>query len=519
MTSYDTGPFLSVSAAGTIVLPARPPLALPGDDVTPDGALRSRGAHKGLVGVVDFRSRTSMGRSKAGVPLFLFHPVDPGYPPFIVGSRETPDANWFCTAEFVSWEAGHPWPRGALQVRLGPVGDLATERRAHRLAATVAGADTLVGLVTPEMAAYQNEPWSRVFHIDPEGCEDVDDVLAYKDEADGSTTWLIGIADVAAWIQEGSPLDLLSYRRGQTLYEDGKVVAPMLPPPLSTGLASLRSDGSTRPVIGLRLTVGKDGAVAMGDLGFYQVVVTQTYTYDSVVGTEVGARVGVLSAALGGSSEDAHVWIETVMVAYNVCVARRLKAAGLGLLRRLPASSTPYAAVAKATGYTELEHIGRQAGEYCAASTDEEVGHAALGVSEYCHASSPLRRYADLVNQRVLHHLLRGSAAPAGVSAVPLNHRSAVARRMERDLWFVQHVLRDDDAISETNGVLLEWREGRGTVYCPAWRRVLTATMAATAAEAPPGANGVVRVFVNRADPRLSRRIIASFERATSDRA
>ena len=542
MKSYDLGPFILSRDTGEEVLPSRPLLALPGDEVKPDGTV-VRSLHRGLVGIVDFRNRTSMGRSKAGVPLYLFHPVDTGYPPFIVGSKEKPDENWFCTAEFVSWVPGASWPRGAIQERLGPVGDAKTERLVLLAAATAATEthkkETTEGVGShPDCSVYKKEPWAAVFHIDPAGCEDVDDVLAYKDNDDGSTTWLIGIADVAAWVPEGSPVDRQAFQRGQTLYENGTVMTPMLPHILSTFLASLRSDGSERPVIGLRLVV-KDGACCVGGLGphlgLHLVTVTQTFTYESVMGTDVGKKVAALSAALGSASGDSHVWIETVMVAYNAHVARRLQEAGRGILRRLPAGAPPYKALAAATGLAELEHLGGQAGEYCVASTEGDVSHAGLNLPLYCHASSPLRRYADLLNQRVLHSLLRpGVAFPAFVSPTHLNHRASVMRRTERDLWLLPF-LSSASKGHETEGILLESSaeaSGPVSIYCPAWRRVMKAKVEGTRepeAREPgsrepgsrepgsrePGSRGLLRVFVDRACPRLTRRYVCSFEAKT----
>jgi len=516
--SYDVGPFL-LSDGG--VLAARPPKALPGDCVSPEGVLLARAVHKHLVGIVDFRNRTSMGRSRAGVPLYLFHPIDPGYPPFIVGSKDKPAENWFCTVEFVSWT--DEWPRGAIQERRGPVGDATTERRALVAAASIPESKAATGLPVAaatlvDLSSYKDEPWDSVFHIDPVGCEDVDDILAWRDEADGSTTWLIGIADVAAWVPEGSPLDHQAFLRAQTLYDNGVPVSPMLPHILSTGLASLRSDGVKRPVVGLRVVVSAEGAATVGGLDFYQIAVQETYTYESVQGTDVGKRVRgfalslSLSLSSGKDSADSHEWIETVMVTYNVHVARTLRSAGLGLLRRLPASESPYAALSASAACAELEHLGRQAGEYCAVDTasTEDVAHAALGLSEYCHASSPLRRYADLVNQRVLHHRLRGAAKPAAVSAAYLNYRASVLRRTERDLWFLSHLTKSE-GISETEGILLT----ESSAYCPEWKRVLR-VVAEPSVPWVPGTRGLVRVFVDRARPRLHQRTVCAFVPSTA---
>jgi len=431
-----------------------------------------------------------MGRSNNGVPLYLFHPYDAGYPPFVVGSKEKPEGNWICTVEFVSW--ADTWPRGAIQERLGSVGDPAVERAAYIRAATV-GKLVEEGSVLPDLTPYKSEDWDAVFNIDPEGCEDVDDILAYKVTETG-TKWLIGIADVAAFVPQGSPMDLVAAKRGQTLYEEGRVVAPMLPNIVSTGLASLRCDGAKRPVIGLVLTVGS--TVVVEGLAFHQVVVGHSYTYESV---PVGKQVAALSTALGRTSSDPHEWIETVMVAYNCHVAAILRKAGVGLLRRLAASEAPLYTAAAAC-FPDIAHLGRAAGDYCLANTTEDVSHAGLGVPVYCHASSPLRRYADLINQRCLHAILRGVPVSLGggvTEPASLNHRALVARRMERDLWFLKQA--PCGTISEATAIVLT----ATTVYCPAWKRILKAVVPEGGT---PGSSVRIRAYLDPASPR--RRVI-----------
>ncbi len=47
-------------------------------------------------------------------------------------------------------------------------------------------------------------------------------------------------------------------------------------------------------------------------------------------------------------------------------------------------------------------------------------GHFALGADAYCHFTSPIRRYPDVIVHRTLKRLLRGQTAPrAELSALP----------------------------------------------------------------------------------------------------
>ena len=104
----------------------------------------------------------------------------------------------------------------------------------------------------------------------------------------------IAIADVASWVAEGSPVDNYAEKAGQTLYNNGRVVAPMLPTSLSTRCASLRSDGVARPALAYCFTV-EGGVVWKTNAGAAPTLNTSGYTVIVLwkVSTQVyGARVG-----------------------------------------------------------------------------------------------------------------------------------------------------------------------------------------------------------------------------------
>lgn len=90
--------------------------------------------------------------------------------------------------------------------------------------------------------------------IDPEGAMDLDQALHLERAGDGYLVHY-AIADVAAWVQPGDPVDLEAHRRGETLYgADSKV--PLHPPVLSEGAASLLPD---QEVPALLWTIKVDG--------------------------------------------------------------------------------------------------------------------------------------------------------------------------------------------------------------------------------------------------------------------
>ncbi|HWJ83125.1 MAG TPA: RNB domain-containing ribonuclease [Nocardioides sp.] len=97
--------------------------------------------------------------------------------------------------------------------------------------------------------------------IDPEGSMDLDQALHIERCGDGYTVHY-AIADVAAWVRAGDPVDLEAHRRGETLYGAGNRI-PLHPTELSEGAASLLP-GQVAPA--LLWTIALDGAGSWSDV-------------------------------------------------------------------------------------------------------------------------------------------------------------------------------------------------------------------------------------------------------------
>lgn len=99
--------------------------------------------------------------------------------------------------------------------------------------------------------------------IDPPGSKDLDQALRVVADGDGFLVHY-AIADVAALVEPGSPIDVESHRRGQTMYfPDGSV--PLHPRPLSEGLGSLLAE-QTRPAVLWTMRVSAEGECTGVDL-------------------------------------------------------------------------------------------------------------------------------------------------------------------------------------------------------------------------------------------------------------
>ncbi|WP_232679204.1 RNB domain-containing ribonuclease [Nocardioides sp. R-C-SC26] len=93
--------------------------------------------------------------------------------------------------------------------------------------------------------------------IDPEGARDLDQALHIERAEGGGYVVHYAIADVAAFVAPGDPIDLEAHRRGETLYgADSKV--PLHPPLISEDAASLVPD-QVRPALLWTIAVDRSG--------------------------------------------------------------------------------------------------------------------------------------------------------------------------------------------------------------------------------------------------------------------
>ena len=97
--------------------------------------------------------------------------------------------------------------------------------------------------------------------IDPADAKDHDDAVHAEPDSDpenkGGFVVTVAIADVAAYIRPGSPLDKEALKRGNSVYFPDRVV-PMLPERISNDLCSLR-ENEDRPAMAVRMIFSVDG--------------------------------------------------------------------------------------------------------------------------------------------------------------------------------------------------------------------------------------------------------------------
>lgn len=417
------------------------------------------------VGTLELASKYRYGLTSRGAPLYLFRPYDEDQNDYIVGCSERDTSkNQLAVVEVPVGVGGASTttqkPRANLVRLFGPVGDPAAERAAllqhYCPISTKPFTEPTPAPITTdddrriEISAAAG--WATL-HVDPPGCRDIDDAIAWFPT---ERLWAIVIADVAAAIPANSVLNSRAAAIGSTFYDlEGRVIRPMLPADISEDAASLLPGCRRRGVALLFPDGATDPAAARWALCW--ITVAHSYSYESFATSP---------HAWMANGADPHDWIAEQMIRYNAAAATLLQRHSYGVLRTQP----PADATKADTWPTELRHLANERATYQPADIAAEQGHAGLGLPAYTHASSPLRRFADLINQRALKTIIIGDGARAHEipeTAAHLNDRTAANRRWSRDLTFLTHVtpgkvhIIDVVSISSTH------------VWVPLWNRIL----------------------------------------------
>jgi exoribonuclease R len=453
--------------------------ALPEDKVMISGAgkviLLERAAKKNLVGVLNLTSKYVYGMTGHGVPMYLCEPYNKAYPPFRVASKEKDRSqNLIVVFQFETWELGNELPRGALVQVLGCVEDPYAERLAlawHSCPWSAPRPETF-----PEVYKGSRPLLTEgTFNIDPPGCKDIDDVITLTQIGSIWRIW-ITIADVSEVIQENTNSYTMAKKIAATTYQDGCAVKPMFHPEISEKACSLLP-GQTRYGVALRLDWYPETGF-QGEPVFEKVLVQnqEAYTYESIYTSKtvpLTTLKAICSSLAGREITDSHEWIEHLMITYNREAAKVLQSMNAGLLRAHDIPFQEKADLLQKINPT-LAFLAYQSARYSAVC--DGGSHWGLGQALYCHATSPLRRFADFENQQILKDSIDGVLYKRDSSvdqelARWLNKRQKEIAAAERFYVFLTAVQKADT--STILGTYL-WSENKKAVFwIEAWKTMI----------------------------------------------
>lgn len=400
-----------------------------------------------IVGVLHLQSKIKYGYNKRNTPIYLFTPYDRELETCkVASSEEDKTHNQIAVVDTRS-------ENGPFIVRLlGKVGDSKTEGLAmylHYSPYAVYNARTVERLMK---SVEPLEPVKRVdishlptINIDSEETKDIDDVISFD-----LPNVYITIADVASYLQPNSEIDFHAKNVGQSLYYPELPPHTMFPPQFES-IATL-SVGSLRNGITLKYNIKTKTSKFM----LTTVINKEKYTYESIYGSRYASILCNLTKEFGTVTNDSHKWIEACMVHYNCEAAKLFIEHKTGMFRKqdLPIGLHPDLSIMHSAAiYTTEPHI-----------------HSGFG-KVYCHATSPLRRYVDLINQRILHSILENKEIIAVPCPDEFNVLQKQSKRFSRDAFFLSLVLLNQSGT--VDAVVTDVDEDYIQFYVPSWKRIL----------------------------------------------
>ena len=270
----------------------------------------------------------------------------------------------------------------------------------------------------------------NLFTIDGQSTLDFDDALSLEVSPSGFRLG-IHIADVAHYVRKGGAVDLEARTRGSSIYmADQKV--PMLPAVLAEGLCSLRA-GETRPAISTLVDLSPELDITGCRIVPSVVRVRRQLTYFDVnlsadqdpnvmrlrdiarkfrdvrlAGGAVHISVPEINIWLGESGEinlnrvnresPGRMLVAEIMIMANWLMARLLAEHGVpAVFRSQPA---PRDRLYRGEEGTLFQHWMQRRLLSRFALGHAPEAHSGLGLNAYVTATSPIRKYFDLVTQR-----------------------------------------------------------------------------------------------------------------------
>ena len=345
----------------------------------------------------------------------------------------------------------------------------------------------------------------KVYTIDDQSTSEIDDGLSWELLADGRQQLWVHIADPTRWLMPEDELDLEARRRGTTVYSPTGMIS-MFPSALATGPMSLLQ-GKICCALSFGVILDEVGAVQ--DYSIHTSLIKPTYrlTYEDVdemldLGVQAEPEINAIAAwaqrrqvwrlsqgAIGIHLPEAMIKVQDDEITIEVLddsqarqlVAEMMILAGevAGRYGQVHNIALPFRGQPQPELPREEELLQLPAGAVrdcamrrCMPRSEMSVTparHAGLGLNIYSQATSPIRRYSDLLTHFQLKAHLRGEVPPFSaeqlkqvmLSVTTATQEVTLVERQTNRYWGLEYLRRHAD--QEWQALVLMWlREDSG---------------------------------------------------------
>jgi exoribonuclease R len=369
---------------------------------------------KTIAGELELYSKYSFKPNKKGVPTYIFTPLDFHYPKFLVSStlKRNREYNQYITIEYSHWDKISVFPKGQIVKIYGNINDkkalqevliskhfLENKCTKHDFKGTLSQMKILQSNVTDRDIIS-----SKMVSIDPGGCTDIDDAFSIGKQSD-ILSLDIHISDVYYLLTN---LDLLSKVNNSTSIYLQDSIQPMLPTIISNNLGSLL-EGRHRFMLSLEIKYSiLDKQVISTRIRPTYGKITKNYSYENYPKRidKFFPIVQELYKCITGQElvvSDSHFFIEALMIIYNTMFCKKLQEVAFTIYRIQTKQTIVQPDVTGLEEEAPLCQFLKLIHSHGAKYSLDKKGHSTLGIRDYTHATSPLRRMVDLMNQEIFY--------------------------------------------------------------------------------------------------------------------
>jgi len=303
--------------------------------------------------------------------------------------------------------------------------------------------------------------------IDGAATLDFDDAISIEDYGDFYKLG-IHITDVGHFLKKEDLIDEEAAIRGSSIYMPDQKI-PMLPDQLGEGLCSLIA-GKQRPAVSILIKLGRSFEFLDYEVIPSVIKIKNQYTYHDVnLVADTDLNISVLhqfaekfrqkridQGAVHIALPEINVWIDNegeitvnrinresparmlvaeIMIMANWCMAQFLTENNIPAIFR--SQAIPRSRLFQGTegtlfeNYMQRRHLSRLVLDHQAET------HSGLGLDAYISATSPIRKYMDLINQRQIRALF-GFEEPYTIQEL-----GNITAMLERPMGYVQKIQND----------------------------------------------------------------------------
>ena len=266
--------------------------------------------------------------------------------------------------------------------------------------------------------------------IDGQSTLDYDDAISFEDYGDSSCLG-VHIVDVAYFVKKDDPIDREAQLRASSIYMPDRKI-PMLPPNLAEGCCSLKA-GELRPAISMMIHLSKTSEIldyeivpslirVQRQLTYYDVNIVADSSQEIASLCDIAARFRqkrLSDGAVQITLPDINVWISDtgeigvnrinrespgrmmvaeIMIMANWLMAKFLAEHGVSAVFR--SQPGPRDRLYKGCEGTLFQNYMQRRLLSRFMLMNQAERHSGLGLDAYVTATSPIRKYYDLVTQR-----------------------------------------------------------------------------------------------------------------------